>query len=262
MSLIVHAGGVRRTRQELATLHTPPPTPTWRPVPHSELISSLIDGLQNQGVGIARDEYATMGNQDAKLFGVMDLRISGLDTADYTMALGLRGANDKSMAIQVIAAARVFVCDNMAFSGSDGSVVLRKRHTSRLDLVSVIPHAIDQFLERAGAFRLDLDRMKNTPLPDWRAKNIIHDAFASRVLPLRLFPTVSQLFFRDEDQYEKFPERNLWNLSNAFTEAVKSLKPAPQHESGQRIGRFFGRQLHRRQPETIAVIDGIEVLSN
>ena len=68
------------------------------------------------------------------------------------MALGLRGANDRSMAIQVIAAARVFVCDNMCFSGSDGSVVLRKKHTSRLDLAAVVPPAIDQFIERAGAY--------------------------------------------------------------------------------------------------------------
>lgn len=259
MSLIVHAGGVRRTRQELATLHTPPPTATWRPVPHSELISALMDGLQNQGVAIARDEYATMGHQDAKLFGMMDLRISDLDTPDYTMALGLRGANDKSMSIQVIAAARVFVCDNMAFSGSDGSVVLRKRHTSRLDLAAIVPNAIDQFLERAGAFRLDLDRMRDFSLPDARAKGIIHDAFVSRVLPLRLFPAVSQLYFRNDEQAERFPERNLWSLSNAFTEAVKALKPAPQHESGQRIGRLFGRLLHRK-PEPIEVIDGIEVL--
>src|SRR3954468_8024288 len=164
--LMVHCGGIRRTRDELATLHTPLPTATWRPVPHSELVSELIRGLEAQGVTIARDDYCTMGRDDARLLGTMDLRIPDLDTPDFAMGLGLRGANDRSMSIQVVAAARVFVCDNWAFSGSAGAVFLKKKHTSRLDLTAVVPPAIDQFLERAGAFRVDIDRMKNSALTD------------------------------------------------------------------------------------------------
>ena len=37
------------------------------------------------------------------------------------------------------AGARVVVCDNWCFSGSDGAVFLKKRHTSRLDLAAVVP---------------------------------------------------------------------------------------------------------------------------
>jgi hypothetical protein len=261
-TLMVHAGGVRRTREELATLHTPEPTATWRPVPHADLVGELIRGLEAQGVVIARDDYCTMGKDDARLLGTLDLRIPGLDTGDFCMGLGLRGANDKSMAIQVVAAARVFVCDNWAFSGSAGAVFLKKKHTSRLDLAAVVPPAVEQFLERAGAFRLDLDRMRDTALADNRAKELIHDAFAgpNPVAPLRLFPAVSRLYFDDEVQRDKFPERSLWSLNNAFTEAVKVLKQGPQHDAGLRIGRMFGRVLHRARPEPIAVIDGIEVM--
>jgi hypothetical protein len=52
---------------------------------------------------------------------------------DYAMALGIRGSNDRSMAIQATAGARVLVCDNLAFSGDSGTIVLRKKHTPRLD---------------------------------------------------------------------------------------------------------------------------------
>ena len=249
-SLIVHCGGVRRTRDELAGLHTPAPTKSWKPVPHAELVSELIRGLDAQGVEVVRDEYATMGRDDAKLFGVMDLRIAGLDTPDFGMALGLRGANDKSMSIQAVAAARVFVCDNMSFSGSSGSVVLKKKHTSRLDLAAVVPEAIDQFLERAGTFRLDLDRMRDYALTEGQAKELLFDAFAGRapVMPLRLLPAVGHLYFDDDEQREKFPERSLWTLNNAFTEVVKVLRHVPQHNAGLRIGKFFGRVLHRGSP--------------
>ncbi|QDV35348.1 DUF932 domain-containing protein [Tautonia plasticadhaerens] len=154
------------------------------------------------------------------------------------------------MSIQAVAAARVFVCDNMAFSGSSGSVVLKKKHTSRLDLAAVVPEAIDQFLERAGTFRLDLDRMRDFSLTDGRAKELLFDAFAGRspVMPLRLLPTVGRLYFDDDGQREKFPDRSLWALNNAFTEAVKVLKPVPQHNAGLRIGRYCGRLLHRGSP--------------
>jgi hypothetical protein len=162
-----------------------------------------------------------------------------------------------------VAAARVFVCDNMAFSGSDGSVVLRKRHTSRLDLAAVVPPAVDQFVAKAGAFRLDLDRMRDSRLTDGRAKEVIHDAFTgpAPVLPLRCLPTVSDLYFADEEQRAKFPARSLWSLNNAFTEAVKALREVPRHNAGLRIGRYFGRVLHGAKPEPVAVIDGIEVFN-
>ena len=246
-TLVVHAGGIRRSREELGRLHTPPPTATWKPVPHGELVSELINGLDARGITVARDEYCTMGRDNAKLLGTLDLRIPDLDTPEFGMGLGLRGANDRSMSIQVVAAARVFVCDNWAFSGSDGAVFLRKKHTSRLDLSAVVPPAIDQFLERAGAFRLDLERMRGFSLSDWQAKELIHDAFSGpdAVAPLRLFPVVSRLYFVDEEQRARFPDRSLWSLNNAFTEAVKTLKHCPQHAAGLRVGRMFGRILHR-----------------
>jgi hypothetical protein len=262
-SLIVHAGGIRRTRDELATLHTPSPTATWRPVPHADLVAELIGGLSARGVHVVRESYCTMGRDDARLLGTMDLQIPDLDTADFGMGLGLRGANDKSLSIQVVAAARVFVCDNWAFSGSAGAVFLKKKHTSRLDLSAVVPPAIEQFLERAGMFRLDLDRMRDTALTDNRAKELIHDGFAgpSPAAPLRLFPAVSRLYFEDDEQREKFPDRSIWSLNNAFTEAVKLLKQGPQHDAGLRIGRMFGRVLHRARATEPVVIDGIELLN-
>lgn len=261
-TLVVHCGGVRRTREELATLHTPSPTATWRPIPHADLVSALNDGLVTQGVNVTREEYCTLGKDDAKLLGTMDLRIPNLDTSDFSMGLGLRAANDKSLSIQVVCAARTFVCDNWAFSGSAGAVFLKRKHTARLNIRAVVPNAVDQFLERAGMFRQDIDRMRNLALSDGRAKEIIHDAFAGGVMPLRLFPVVSNLYFENEKQLAKFPDRTAWSLNQGFTEAVKLLKPAPQQSCGLGVGRMFGRLIHRPKPEPIAVIDGIEVFTN
>jgi hypothetical protein len=243
--LLVHAGGIRRTREELATIAAPPATDSWKPIPHFELVSHLVEELREQDVIVRREQYCTHDRDDARLFGVLDLAVPDLDQPDFGMSLGLRGSNDKSLAISVIAAARVFVCDNMAFSGSGGAMVLKRRHTSGLDLARIIPPAIDAYLERAGAFRLDIERMKDFRLSDGRAKELIYDAFASSpVLPVRLFPVVARLYFDDDAQREKFRDRSLWSLNNAFTEAVKLLKPVPQHACGLNVGRFFGRIIH------------------
>jgi hypothetical protein len=244
-TLIAHCGGIYRTR-ELARIPTPAGTETWKPVPHFDLVTSLIDDLGSRGIAVVREQYATVGRDGARLFGVMDLRVDGLDTPDLSTSLGLRGANDKTMAIQVIAAARVFVCDNLCFSGSDGAVVLRKKHTSRLDLAQVVPPAIESYLQKASAFRLDIDWMKDFALTDDRAKAVIYEAFTRHqaVLPVRLLPPVHRLYFDDEEQRAKFADRSLWSLSNAFTEAVKSLRDVPQQRYGVQIGRYFGRVLH------------------
>ena len=245
-TLIAHCGGAYRTREQLAGMPTPAGTDTWKPVPHFDLVTSLIDDLGSRGIAVTREQYATVGRDGARLFGVMDLRIDGLDTPELSTSLGLRGANDRSMAIQVIAAARVFVCDNLAFSGSDGAVVLKKKHTSRLDLAAVVPPAIESYLEKAGAFRLDIDRMRGFALTDDRAKQVIYDAFTRgrEVLPVRLLPRVHRFYFDDDEQRAKFGARSLWSLNNAFTEAVKALKDVPQQRYGVQIGRYFGRVLH------------------
>jgi hypothetical protein len=256
---MVHCGGVRRTRDDLATLHTPAGTTTWKPIPHAELVAALIEGLSSSGVAVTREEFCTMGRDDARLLGTMDLRIPALDSPEFGMGLGLRAANDKTCSVQLVCACRIFACDNWSFSGSSGAVFLKKKHTPRLNLRGEVPAAVDQFLERAGAFRQDIDRMRDHRLTDGHAKGIIHDVFASGVMPLRLFPAVTRLYFDDETQFEKFPDRTLWSLNNAATEAVKCLKPAPQQACGLRIGRMFGRLVNRMQPEPVAVIDGIEV---
>jgi hypothetical protein len=56
---------------------------------------------------------------------------------------------------------------------------------------------------------------------------------------------VARLYFDDLDHRDKFPARSLWARSNAFTEALKVLRPAPQSRAHINACRHFGRVLHR-----------------
>jgi hypothetical protein len=247
-TLIAHVDCQYKTRQQLEGLHTPAPTKSWRPIPHYELVSQLVEDLGRRGITIKREQYATGGHQDAKLFGCLDLAVPEAPDDFVGTALGLRGSNDKTMKIQVIAASRVFVCDNMAFSGSSGSVLISKKHTSGLNMSEVIPPAIDMYLDRAGVWRADIDRMREFSLSDGMAKELIYDAFLSprgSILPKHCLADIHELYFDDEAQREKFEDRSLWALNNAFTECVKQLEPIQQEKRGVEIGRYFGRVLAR-----------------
>jgi hypothetical protein len=253
-TLIVHCGGVRRTRAELAGLTTPDGTKTWTPVPHFELVNRLHDALAQVGALVVAESYCTRGKEDSMVLGTMDLHLPDLATADYRMALGLRAANDRSCSIQLVAAARVFVCDNMAFSGHGGGVFLKRRHVGRLNLGADIPEAVGGFLEKAGRFQLDLSRMQERAITDDRAKLTIYDAFAAGILPCRLLDDVHHLYFDDHEQRDKFRERTLWSLNNAFTEAVKCLGLARQHSAGLAVGRLFGRLVHEAdRPDRVTI---------
>jgi len=78
------------------------------PVPHSTLIDLIENNLTSRGFGIMNSEFAIQeGKLDgkalvgAKLFATLTLKHQTHD--DFAFALGLRAANDKSMAIELVA---------------------------------------------------------------------------------------------------------------------------------------------------------------
>jgi hypothetical protein len=249
-TLIAHVDTTYKTRDQLQGLHTPEGTRSWKPIPHYELVSQLIDDFARRGITVVREQYATGGKDDAKLFGCLDLAVPEAPDDFVGTAVGIRAANDKSMRVEAIAASRVFVCDNMAFSGSNGSILLKKKHTSGLDLSQVIPPAIDLYLDKAGVWRQDIDKMREFSLSDGMAKQLIYDSFLNPrgpVLPKHCLEDIHELYFDDEEQRAKFADRTLWSLNNAYTEAVKALEPVSQEKRGVEIGRFFGRVLARAE---------------
>lgn len=244
----LHVGhGARRvTREELLAIETPEPTKTWRPVPHHALVQALVDEFQGRGIEVVSEQYCTK-NRDRLLLGVLDLKCE-LNTVEFSMGLGVKAGNELKTAIHLLGAAKVFVCSNEMLMGSD-AVCLRRKHTSGFDLKGMMPKAVDAFLHRAGDFRAQILAMQEILLQDSRVKELLYDAFVwYGVAPLRLLPRVACLYFADEEQRGKFPERSLYSVNNAFTEAFKELPRTSQFAAGQRLGRFFSETMNWSRP--------------
>ena len=216
------------------TIPTPVGTRTHQPLSHYEIVEVLEEALSFRYLKIVRDEYAV--SQDGmKMFGVMDLN---QEFNGGRFSIGLRNSNDKSMRLALTAGLRIFVCDNMAFSG-DFTPLLHK-HTRNLELRDSISIAVDRIHRGFEPLKRQVNAMKDQVLTEDEVRVIIYQAFIDkniRGIPKFLMPVVHNLYF--SPQHEAFVPRNLWSLSNAFTSSFKKLAPIKQFEVTARLGSYL-----------------------
>lgn len=231
--LLSHVDTDLVTRDQLALIPAPAPTPTWHPIPHIELIQTLQQALWESRIGI-RDEKFALRRDGSTLFGVLQLAYN--DTSDGQAAMGIRTSNDKSMSIQICAGLSVFVCDNLVFRGD--LIALNRKHTAGLDLGTELKAAVRRFQDHFGCLTGEIDQLKTHVLADGEAKALIHDVFAQGIFPLRFLPEISSTYF--QPTVEEWKDRTCWSLHNAFTLAAKQMPITTRLPAIQELGRLFG----------------------
>jgi hypothetical protein len=149
------------------------------------------------------------------------------------------------MSIQICAGLSVFVCDNMVFRGD--LIALNRKHTSRLYLRTEIVHAVSRFQEHFGKLAGEIHDLKARSLSDIDAKVMLHDVFTAGILPIRLLPEASSLYF--EPFVDEFRPRTAWSLHNAFTAAAKEMPITTRMPAIQELGRYFGMTSGMAEPQ-------------
>src|SRR5436309_6810845 len=165
------ASTAKLTRQELALISTPLGTATHRPVPHAEVVEALIETLSFRHIGVVKDEFA-ISRDGMKMFGVLDLD-TGMHGCRFS--IGVRNAHDKSMRLAMTVGYRVFVCENMAFSG-DFEPVLAK-HSKHFSLPNALSIGVDQMQWNFERMRKQVETWRGSQFADITAKRIIYRAF-------------------------------------------------------------------------------------
>lgn len=220
-----------------ATLSTIQPrlvaTQTFRPVPHGELIDTLDKALAYRNIVTANEEFAVSRGGEM-MFGVKILEMSNL--TGVTAALGIRAANNKSMAIQITIGMQVFVCSNMAFSSN--GIALKRKHTSGLNLYEEMVTAVDTFQGRYLTMEQQVGDLQKREITDDEARVLMFTAFDKKMLPLRFLPEVSKNYFTPP--HAEFEPRTAWSLHNAFSEVLKQAPPVPAHDSIMRVSKLLG----------------------
>ena len=91
------------SRQQLQTIPAPPSTPTWRPIPHADLVDALDRQLRVRGITITAEQFAVQ-REGARLFAVLDLSLER--TEEFCASIGIRTANDRSLALELAVGVR------------------------------------------------------------------------------------------------------------------------------------------------------------
>jgi hypothetical protein len=231
--LLSHVDTDLVTREQLALVETPDATRSFKPIPHLELVETLEQSLRQNHITIRKEQFA-LRRDGSTLFGVLQLAYQ--DTADGGAALGLRTANNRTMSIQLCAGLQVFICDNMVFRGD--LIALNRKHTSGLHLRTELNHAVLRFQDHFGRLTGEIGNLKERNLSDPDAKAIIHDVFVQGIIPIRLLPEASNLYF--EPFVDEFRPRNAWSLHNAFTAVAKEMPITTRMSAIQELGKYFG----------------------
>jgi hypothetical protein len=215
-NLVLHKGGVAASYEDVCEVQEPERTATYTPVSHRFVIDQVRRTLPAFGLEVVKERFG-LGAGGNKFFGVIDVR-NGAGQPDWGIAVGLRNSYDRSIALNAVAGQRVFVCDNLAFSGD---VRLRERHVRDID--NRLPDLINALLQGVISWKdrivAQTDRFKAAEVGNLVAHDVVCEALRAGVVPERHIRTVLKEWH--EPSHADFEPRTAWSLYNAFTEAAK-----------------------------------------
>jgi hypothetical protein len=199
------------TREELDAIDAPPPTRTWFPVRHSNVIDTVAEALAGAGFAIRRLRFA-VARHDARMFATMDLETALAD--GVSLAVGIRNSTDKSLPLGFCAGSRVFVCDNLAFRSE---LLVRRKHTrfGRERFHEEICEAVASLEQFRVAEAARIRRMQGVEIGDELAESLILRGHLAEIVSPRLLPALVRGW--REPAHEEFRPRTVWSLFNAFT---------------------------------------------
>ena len=217
--LILHCGGKRVDFETVKASVTPEPQDTHYPIPHARILELAVQGLSQQGLGVINSEHA-LSKDGMRYFGLLQLANHTFHhkTSDFGLVAALRNTHDKSFAASMALGSRVFVCDNLAFSGE---VTFARKHTRFA--MSDLPRLVNDALGRLGNLKrsqeLRIAGYKAAEINDDQAYATIVRASLAKVLPNAKIKDVVEQWH--EPEHEEFAPRTGWSLFNGFTEVLK-----------------------------------------
>jgi hypothetical protein len=215
-NLTLHCGASHVELDEVRCIPTPRSTPSWCPIPHHQLITTVQKTLAHTNLRIGTQAHS-LSHEGQRYFGLMEVHTQ-TTSDDYCWVLGLRNSHDKTFPAGIVAGASVFVCDNLSFSGE---IKFARKHTRFIlrDLPQLVERSIGQLMSKWHDQDKRIAAYKETDITDIDAHDLIIRSTDVGVCSNRLIPAV--LHEWRDPRHDTFEGRNVWSLFNAFTESLK-----------------------------------------
>lgn len=200
------------TEAEIMDVPAVPYTKTFNPIHHGEVIRAVKEGISAVGMNIVKSEYVLAQN-GMRMFGVYDLDFG---TNELSWSIGIRNSMNKSMSLGITAGTRVFVCENLCFSGE---FLAFKRHTSGLDideLAFLAYRSMRKMIPMLRSFQTWHEGLKQYELSEQASKILLVEIMTNSVFPASKFNRFNELYFGG------VYSPTLWGLHEAVTDTLKS----------------------------------------
>ena len=167
------------------------------------------------------------------MFGVVQINRSS--SPEWSRTIGLRNSHDQSLSVGLAAGISVTCCSNLAFGGA---MVLKRRHTSRIELGDLVLTAVDELeMEFLNLETVSEDLKLHEVKADEARAVIVRAAEVGAVNSCDIVPIFREF---QKPSHEEFAEPTRWSLLNAFTEHAKKYSPGRADVCYRGLTRLFG----------------------
>jgi hypothetical protein len=243
MSLLYsHAGNPHLSLAELAQVPTPPAMgPRHNPYPFHTYVEDVEESLDRVGYEVLERDLEVTHDQQ-RFFGALAIAPRGervgeiventdedmpiaewrKNDAGYELLIGLRGAHDQSIQREMVLGDNIFVCSNLAFSGSIGHIATKQTTFIHRRLPGLISSAVAKIPELAEQRANMFDAFKNYEFKNPRAADaaMVEIFRQGGLSAAQLGKAIHEL---DKPTYEEHLEwgRSAWLVRNCVTQALK-----------------------------------------
>jgi len=242
MTLILHKGAKQKSLAEIASYPPPEKTRTYTPVSHLELVNRVKEmSAEILKAELVSESYGCNKNGQ-RFFGVLTYD-QGDD--EHGLSIGLRNSYDKGISAGFCAGGKVFVCDNLAFSGD--SATYARRHTGEhSQLWGDIDHAIRCALSGAEESFRKLTRqmaeMKEIPLSMDAGYDLLGRAlWRDKVIGTYAANRAAREW--ENPSHEEFLPMTVHRLYMALTDAMKLGAPQDAIQRHAKVHSFIEQLL-------------------
>ena len=226
-------------RDEIAAIPTPEETASWHPVPHLDVIDAVTEAVKAKNWQILDEQYG-LAREGQRMFGVVQINRSS--SPEWSRTIGLRNSHDQSLSVGLAAGISVTCCSNLAFGGA---MVLKRRHTSRIELGDLVLTAVDELeMEFLNLETVSEDLKLHEVKADEARAVIVRAAEVNAINSCDIVPIFREF---QNPSHEEFAEPTRWSLLNAFTEHAKKYSPGRADICHRGLTRLFG--LNGDRPE-------------
>jgi len=246
-SLCVHSDEDARvlTYEQLREEKVPERTGSYVPVPHSRMAELVRQCLSKAGATVSQEKHVVT-REGKRYFGLME--VSTIDK-DWTAICGLRNSHDKRISAGLVVGSRVFVCDNLAFTGD---VQLSRRHVGYIlhDLPVMVAEATLNWMKKTKRLNHRWSTYKGTKMLD-RADTVLVRALLGDAMPLAMLNDARNEIQRP--RFNDFADETAWSVFNNITTVMRD-----RHLKGE----MPVDQLHKRTRMLTNIMDQMTAYNN